>query len=184
VRRSILLFLLPFIVFTYVVFLLSQSACGYVRATKAVKEIPFNHKSHMTKDYGIDNCESCHKYTADGRFQGMPTVAECTVCHDREGSYSGDKDTPKRKAFFDNYKDTDKPWTAFAKQPDLVYFSHKVVMTARYEDGRKKSRCGSCHGDKLNSMTTKRIKGTMLMGQCMDCHTALKISNKCMVCHD
>jgi len=24
----------------------------------------------------------------------------------------------------------------------------------------------------------------MPMGQCMDCHTALKISNACAVCHD
>ncbi len=182
-RRTILLFILPFIVFSYVVFLLSQSACDYARTTKAVKEIPFNHKSHVTT-YGAEKCEQCHGYSADGRFKGLPTVGDCTACHDRSASNSGDKDTPKRKAIFDNYKDTDKPWTTFAKQPDLVYFSHKVVMTATFEDGKKKARCGSCHGDKANSMTTKRISGTMLMGQCMDCHTALKISNKCMVCHD
>ncbi len=47
-----------------------------------------------------------------------------------------------------------------------------------------KSRCESCHGDKAGSMDTAMIKGKMLMGQCMDCHTALNISNKCAVCHD
>ena len=148
----------------------------------AVKKIPFNHKSHITK-YDAD-CSMCHLYSANGRFSGLPTVGECTQCHDRDSVGVSDKLSPKRKPFFDNYKDIDKPWESHAKQPDLVYFSHKVVMTAEYEDGRKKARCTSCHGNKEDSMTTQRIKGKMLMGQCMDCHTALKISNKCTVCHD
>jgi hypothetical protein len=152
----------------------------------AKKEIPFNHQSHLTK-YGA-NCDTCHGYSEDGRFKGLPTVAECVVCHDRGSGYEGDALTPKRKAFFDRYSDTDKPWEAFAKQPDLAYFSHKVVMTSVYENGKPKARCGSCHGDKENSMTTAKIKGKMLMGQCEDCHTALSktghyISNKCAVCH-
>ena len=90
----------------------------------------------------------------------------------------------RRKPMLDKYADTDKPWGSFAKQPDLVYFSHKVVMTAEYDDGRKKARCGSCHGDKANSRDMSMVKGKMLMGQCEDCHTALRISNKCAVCHD
>jgi len=147
------------------------------------KPIPFNHKSHITK-YDAD-CETCHGYYDNGRFKGLPTVAECTQCHDRDAKVTGgDPTDPKRKPFLDKYKDTDKPWGSHAKQPDLVYFSHKAVMTAKYLDGRKKARCGSCHGDKAGSMTTAKIKGKMLMGQCMDCHTALKISNKCAVCHD
>jgi hypothetical protein len=48
----------------------------------------------------------------------------------------------------------------------------------------KKARCASCHGNKAKSMTTKKIMGKMPMGTCMDCHTSLKISNKCAVCHD
>lgn len=182
-RRSILLFLLPFIVFSYLFFLISQTACDAFRAPRPQKELPFNHKSHVTK-YGAEDCTMCHGYYADGRFKGLPTVAECVQCHDRGSDVTGDPETPKRKAFFDSYKDTDKPWGAYATQPDLVYFSHEVVMTAKYEDGRLKARCGSCHGDKAGSMTTEMIKGKMLMGQCMDCHTALKLSNKCMVCHD
>ena len=148
----------------------------------AEKKIPFNHKSHLTK-YGTD-CETCHMYTDKGRFLGLPTVAECTQCHDREGGYSNDPSTPDKKVFFKDFKDTYKPWGSHAKQPDLVYFSHKVVITAKNSDGTNRARCASCHGDKANSRNTKRIKGKMLMGQCMDCHTALKISNKCAVCHD
>ena len=81
--------------------------------------------------------------------------------------------------FFKGFKDTDKPWTSWVKQPDLVYFSHMAVMK-----NNKTARCASCHGDKANSMTTAKIKGKMPMGQCMDCHTSLGISNACAVCHD
>jgi hypothetical protein len=162
----------------------------------AAKPIPFNHQSHMTK-YGISNCIECHRYEGikngkevdgeivNGRFLGSPSIGDCTSCHARDAAL--DSDNPleaKRKPIFDSYKDEDKPWGSFANQPDLVYFSHSVVMTAKYDDGRLKARCGSCHGDKLHSTDTKMIKGKMLMGQCMDCHTALHISNKCAVCHD
>jgi menaquinone reductase, multiheme cytochrome c subunit len=172
VKRS-LLFIIPFIVLTYLSFILFQKACDLTMNLQAEKGLPFNHKSHVA-DYGTE-CGDCHLYDANGRFQGIPTVAKCIECHPRDGD---------KKGMFKDYKDADKPWQSFATQPDLVYFSHKVVMTAKFEDGRLKSRCGSCHGDKAGSMTTDKIKGKMLMGQCMDCHTALHLSNSCMVCHD
>ena len=88
----------------------------------------------------------------NGRFKGLPTVAECTSCHDPNGTGNdADPNVARRKPMLDKFKDTDKPWGSYAKQPDLVYFSHKVVMTAKYEDGRMKARCGSCHGDKADS---------------------------------
>ncbi len=147
------------------------------------KKLPFNHQSHLTK-YNAD-CGSCHGFSDDGRFKGIPTVAQCTVCHDRQGPISDpDPNVPRKKPMFANYKDEAKPWGSFAQQPDLVYFSHKVVMTAKHEDGRLKARCGSCHGDKAHSTEARGIKGKMPMGQCMDCHTSLNISNKCAVCHD
>ncbi|HOO72128.1 MAG TPA: cytochrome c3 family protein [Spirochaetota bacterium] len=181
-KRS-LFFIIPFIVLTYASLILFQKACDYTMNLQAEKRLPFNHKSHVTK-YGTD-CETCHGYYDNGRFKGLPTIAECTMCHDRNGeNHNPDPLVPTRKAMLDGFKDSDKPWQSFATQPDLVYFSHKVVMTSTFEDGRKKARCGSCHGDKAGSSTTEKIKGKMLMGQCMDCHTALHISNKCLVCHD
>ena len=185
-KRSLLLFFLPFIVFTYFSFIVSQQACDYVMSNKPEKKLPFNHRNHLSKtlDYGISGCEDCHGFTDNGRFKGLPSVGDCTGCHDREGSVGGNDFGPKRKPFFDNYKDSDRPWGAYAKQPDLVYFSHKVVMSATDKNGNKRARCSSCHGDKADSINGKKLKGKMLMGQCMDCHTALKISNKCAVCHD
>lgn len=188
-RRSLLLFFTPFIIFTWIFFGISQKGCDSVMQADAAKPIPFNHQSHI-KNYGIKDCTTCHRYEGtkdgklvggNGRFLGTPSVGECTSCHVRDKAANSQI---RRIADFDSYKDEDRPWGSFAKQPDLVYFSHSVVMTAKFEDGRLKARCGSCHGDKLHSTNTKMIKGKMLMGQCMDCHTALHISNQCAVCHD
>lgn len=184
-RRSLLLFFTPFILFAWIFLGISSKGCADFMQADAAKKLPFNHKSHMQLAAINGNCEVCHGYEENGRFLGIPTVGQCTSCHARDGVLnSNDPNVPRRKPMFDSYKDTDKPWTSWAKQPDLVYFSHKVVMTAQFEDGRKKARCGSCHGDKANSINGDMIKGKMLMGQCMDCHTALHISNKCAVCHD
>ncbi len=183
-RRSLLLFFTPFILFTSVFYIVSVKGCDSIMQADAAKKLPFNHENHVEKYVGED-CTHCHAYENNGRFTGIPTVGVCTDCHARDGVVSSDDPAvAKRKPMFDKYKDTDKPWGSFAQQPDLVYFSHKVVMTAKYEDGRLKARCGSCHGDKAGSTGTRMIKGKMLMGQCMDCHTALHLSNKCAVCHD
>lgn len=182
-KRTVALIGIPFIVLTYLSLILFQNACDYGMSNKPKKEIPFNHQSHMTK-YGA-TCDTCHGYDANGRFKGIPTVAECLNCHDREAAVSSsDPSKPRGKAMFAAYKDTDIPWESKAKQPDLVYFSHKVVMDAKYDDGRLKSRCGSCHGDKGNTTRAVGLTDKMPMGQCMDCHTALRISNACAVCHD
>ena len=151
---------------------------------EATKKIPFSHKNHI-QYWGVTDCTTCHGYYEDGRFKGLPSVAECTQCHARDGVLTAsDHTTPRKKTMFDSWKDTDRPWTSWAKQPDLVYFSHKVVMTAQFEDGRLKARCAGCHGDKAGSANTEMVQGKMLMGKCMDCHTALNISNSCAVCHD
>ncbi len=168
--RSLLLFFLPFIIFTYVSFVVFQKACDHAMNVQAEKKIPFSHKTHVEK-YGAADCETCHMYAGNGRFKGLPTVADCKMCHDGN--------TAKEKAMFAGFKDSDVPWTSYAQQPDLVYFSHIAVMK-----NEKTARCASCHGDKGHSTTTSKIKGKMPMGQCMDCHDALKISNACMVCHD
>lgn len=189
-KRTILLIGIPFITCFYFSYIVSQMGCNYAMANHPEKSIYFNHKSHLEKYYPAngmskDDCESCHRYEGNGRFAGIPTVAECTSCHDRQGpGKEAGPETALRKPMLNKYKDTDKPWGSYAKQPDLVYFSHKAVMTAQYEDGRKKARCGSCHGNKAGSTDMAMVKGKMPMGQCMDCHTALSISNKCAVCHD
>lgn len=164
-KRSLLLIFLPFIIFAFLSFFIFQKGCDYAMSNQAEKPIPFNHKTHLTQGYGISGCEDCHGYYENGRFTGIPTVGQCRACHE--------------KPIFKDYKDSDVPWESYARQPDLVYFSHIAVLK-----NRKEARCSSCHGDKQNAVDGRKIKGKMSMGVCMDCHTALKISNKCAVCHD
>jgi len=167
--RSFLLFFLPFIIFTYIAFIVFQQACDYAMNVQAKKLLPFNHQTHTTQ-YGAD-CELCHSYDANGRFNGIPTVAVCKQCHD--------PNKVNNATFFAGYSDTDKPWESFEQQPDLVYFSHMAVTK-----NEQKVQCISCHGDKGASKTTAKIKGKMAMGVCMDCHTVTNVSNSCTVCHD
>lgn len=189
-KRTALLIGIPFVAALIGSYIISQKGCEYVMANHPDKPVAFNHKSHLMKWFpanGLskDNCEVCHGFYENGRFKGLPTIAECTSCHDPEAlKQATTPDAPMRKPELARYKPTDRPWGSYAKQPDLVYFSHKVVMTARFEDGRLKQRCASCHGDKANSTNTAMLKGKMLMSQCEDCHSALHISNTCAVCHD
>ncbi len=184
-KRTILLFGIPFVIVLCFAFIVSQKGCDYLMANHPDKPIPFDHKNHLTKYGAGSDCTTCHGYYENGRFKGLPSVAECTVCHDRQGlESSNDPTVPLKKVLFEKYKDTDRPWGSYAKQPGLVYFSHKVVMTAKFEDGRLKAQCSTCHGDKATTVNTAMLKGKMLMGQCEDCHEALNISNKCAVCHD
>lgn len=174
-KRSLLLFFLPFISFGLISYLGFIKACDYAMSNQVDQSIPFNHKSHVTR-YGAADCDLCHGYYENGRFKGVPTVGDCKQCHDGQ--------TAAEKAMFKNHQDGDRPWGVWARQPDLVYFSHIAVLK-----NTKKAQCPSCHGDRAGAMTTARVKGNvggtkMPMGQCMDCHTALKISNKCLVCHD
>ncbi len=196
-KRSLLLFGIPFIVLSVVSFVVFGKSCDHVMANKAEKPIPFDHKSHLAKFneddvvsiYGISDCTDCHGYYSNGRFKGIPTVGDCVGCHSREGTTrvvrSNGRSLPARKPMFDDYKDNESPWESYARQPDLVYFSHLAVIEGYKNHGNLEARCASCHGNKEDSRRASvKLKGKMPMGQCMDCHTALKLSNKCAVCHD
>ena len=170
-KRTLILILLPFIIIGLLFFVVSQKACDWAMNFQAEKTVPFNHKAHLT-EYDADGCETCHGFYENGQFKGIPTIGTCNdLCHDG--------DTASELEQFANLKQDYKSWEAFAKQPDLVFFSHKVVLASPKAVG-----CASCHGDKENSTTTDKIKGKMKMGECMDCHKSLKISNKCAICHD
>lgn len=158
-------------------------SCDDTMQENAIPSIPFMHKTHVEK-YGIKDCGTCHKYDEIERFQGLPTIGECTACHDRNGELTGkDHMTPRKKTVFDSFADKDKPWAFRAKKPGLLYYSHKIVMSSKSEDVRLKSRCETCHGDKAGSTVIARVTGNLLMEQCMDCHDDFKIVNKCPVCH-
>ena len=184
-KRSIVLFIAPFIICLFVFFVFFHKACGDLGMdVHAKRDILFNHKTHVQEQKY--DCETCHGYDESGRFIGIPTVGVCKSCHgpDKEG-----KSLAMRLPYLEMFKDNQKAWSSYATQAPLVYFSHKVVMGAKYQDGGSKMgkgalACGSCHGDIANATHGVTIRGRMPMGQCMDCHDAINVSNKCAVCHD
>ncbi|MBP7734377.1 MAG: cytochrome c3 family protein [Spirochaetes bacterium] len=162
---------------------ISMKSCNYAQADEATP-IPFIHKTHI-EEYGIKNCGTCHKYDKIGRFQGLPTIGECTACHSRDGELiNKDHMSPRKKTMFDAYTDKDRPWTSRAKKQELVYYSHKVAASATMADGSIKLRCVSCHGDKATPAAATKLEGKQLMDQCMDCHAARKLVNACVFCHN
>ncbi len=170
-KRSILLFLIPFIIFTYASFIVFQKGCEYGMSAHAEKNMHFSHKRHI-EEYGASDCEICHFYKDNGRYSGIPTIETCFQCHGKE------------EPLFRKLDDNDKPWESFAKQPDHVYFSHIVHMKSTFPDGRQKNLCVNCHGNKEEDMKGVKIMGMMKMDRCEDCHDHLYASNKCFVCHD
>lgn len=180
-KRSTLL--TPFLIIAWSFICISNMSCADPAQAKSSKTIPFIHKTHVEK-YRISDCGTCHKYDSIGRFKGLPTVGDCTACHNREGDVcNNDHMAPRKKTIFDSFTDGDRPWAYKAQKPDLVYYSHKIVMSAKSEDIRLKTRCATCHGDKADSTGVAAMKGKPLMDQCIDCHEAFDIVNKCPVCH-
>ncbi len=157
------------------------TSCEAEKKANAVEKIPFSHATHIEK-YNIKDCGTCHKYDDQKAFRGMPTVGDCTVCHDRNGTLTGkDHMTPRKKSIFDSYTDKDSPWVSKAEDKQLVYYSHKVALSSEMPDGKKQLRCTPCHGDRVSSNST--AKGEKLMKQCIECHTSFKMNNQCDVCH-
>jgi len=168
--KAFLPFVIPFMVFGMLTFIVTWYGCDYMENFHAKKELPFTHKTH-TELYKIQ-CQQCHGFDENGRFKGIPTAGDCRSCHDGESA--------SEKAFLKDLPDDYRPWESFSRQPDLVYFSHIAIVA----HAQGQNNCTPCHGDKGITVDTAKISGKMKMGQCMDCHDSLNISNKCTICHD
>ena len=80
--------------------------------------LDFNHKLHVEN---AGSCESCHAFTEDGRFPGLPGIDNCVQCHaDIQG-----KD-PSEAILVNDYikKGREIPWLVYSRQPQCVFFSH------------------------------------------------------------
>ncbi|HPS59275.1 MAG TPA: cytochrome c3 family protein [Spirochaetota bacterium] len=164
---------------------LSAASCKKTTQADEIKVIPFSHNTHV-QNYNIKDCGTCHKYDANGTFQGLPSVGECTACHRGNGDLFSDdrKANPRKKTMFDSWTDKDKPWVSRVENSRLFYFSHKVKMTTNLTESTTKLKCDMCHSDKAVSTGRARLKGEKLMEECIYCHTAYKLDNTCTICHD
>jgi len=133
--------------------------------------ISFNHKRHQ--EQGIE-CLTCHPHYKDQTFSGMPTLSTCLECHKDPLTQSTEEE--KIRQF--EKRGQEIPWRRLYGQPDHVFFSHRRHVTLG------KLECQQCHGNIGQSdEPPNRPWVKMTMRWCMDCHTAKKVTNDCLVCH-
>ncbi|MBU1170635.1 MAG: cytochrome c family protein [Proteobacteria bacterium] len=137
-------------------------AVGWIAFPKLLyseKQQPFdfNHAIHM--DLVDEGCESCHLFREDGTYAGVPTLDQCSGCHEDAQS-----DSPDEEIFVNEYvaNQQEVPWLIYSKQPDCVFFSHAVhVKTAEME-------CAECHGDIGTSESLKVYRENRITGYSQD----------------
>jgi hypothetical protein len=201
----------PIILF-FIVGLVASLVVGWVVFPKVLysqrkQPIDFNHALHnKLVDAG---CESCHFFREDGSFSGVPTLAQCTDCHEEVNG-----ENPEETKFVNEYvaKGREVPWLVYAKQPDCVFFSHAAHVKMAGMD------CVTCHGyigesEHMKIYEQNRITGysrdiyghniagallparypwdRMKMDDCAACHHEYNVSQGsvqthrggCFVCH-
>lgn len=116
----------------------------------------FNHALHNEE---LGDCESCHFFREDGTFSGVPTLAQCTDCHE---DVMGE--TEDETVFVEQYvwKEREVPWRVYSRQPDCVFFSHAAHVL------KSGMICESCHGDVGNSTSLPPYQENRITGYSRD----------------
>ena len=159
--------------------------------------IQFSHASHAGPDLGL-SCQDCHGFDGDGRFQGVPGIANCAGCHQEAQGTTDDE-----RLLVDRYVTpaTEVPWLIYARQPVNVHFSHAAHVRLA---GIACERCHGPHGagDRLRPFERNRLSGYsrdiwgrsisrlrraewegMKMADCQRCHRERGASGSCLTCH-
>ena len=163
------------------------------------KKQPFDF-SHVVHNEAVDDgCESCHFFREDGSFAGVPTLEQCSGCHEEAQG-----EDPNEQIFVDEYvaKEKEVPWLSYSRQADCVFFSHAAHVK------KAEMTCTECHGpvgesEHLKVYEENRITGlsrdiwgqsiggfrtntwdSMKMDVCANCHEE-KTGSKgsCFQCH-
>ncbi len=159
--------------------------------------LQFSHAIHAGDAVGM-SCEDCHGFDEQGRFQGIPTTANCAMCHEEALT-----NTENERRLIDEYVRPGReiPWLVYARQPDNVHFPHAPHTVLA------DLTCERCHGDhertaslrvyERNRLSTysrdiwgRRISGLgsdppdgMKMSDCSSCHRARGVIESCLDCH-
>jgi menaquinone reductase, multiheme cytochrome c subunit len=158
--------------------------------------LQFSHKVHT--EQSSMPCETCHEFSDDGRFKGIPAMSKCAECHAAPlGS------TENEKRLVEEYVTAQKeiPWKVYSRQPDNACFSHATHLKV----GNLK--CEDCHGpygsgERLEDYQMNRITGYsrdiwgrnisgvssrawegMKMDRCVRCHHQQNRVDGCIDCH-
>jgi glucose dehydrogenase len=131
--------------------------------------VPFSHRVHSSA--GV-NCGSCHQLTANGKQMRIPTVVQCTVCHE-----SIARERPAILKLASLQKEGGRiSWARVYQLPDYVFFSHQKHFAAQVD-------CAVCHGNVRSLDAMRQVKDVSMMS-CVNCHRLRKATVFCGQCHN
>ena len=139
------------------------------RRDAPVQPLPFSHRQHL--EQGLE-CRGCHANPDPGEKMTFPSTTKCMSCH---SGVAADKPTIKDLTKFHQNKE-EVPWVRIYKNPDWVWFSHRVHLGAG-------AKCDRCHGAVAERNTLwKEVPITM--ENCIKCHRENNASTACNYCHE
>ncbi len=140
-------------------------------ATAPRQPIAFTHARHVQA--GLQ-CLDCHRYAARSPQAGLPSVRECSLCHQKINPGA----PALRQVAVYARAGEEIPWRpvyGFAASA-RVRFRHDMHVAVGVA-------CSSCHGDVAHEATARRSL-RLDMGVCLGCHRQHGASTECEKCHD
>ena len=152
-----------------VLFALSVTSCVLVDAfSSPEKKFAFSHRVHVV-DQGLD-CVDCHRAWEKAENPGMPSAAQCALCHNELDAEKPD-DHKVASLFVDKKFKT----THAIALSDEIVFSHLKHAT-------RDNDCNVCHtGTKQNEVAAE--EPAFSMDSCTSCHEQRQAKNDCEQCH-
>ena len=127
----------------------------------------FSHARHLQEKL---TCADCHVPAKDGGPPGMPSAAQCAICHARMDP----EKAPEHQAaslFVDGVpRDAGKD-----------RLSGEVIFGRGYHTELGLA-CGTCHVG-IQSSTGEEATRTLRMADCQNCHAGTGVARACSTCH-
>ena len=150
--------------------LLGLAGCAIFGSLPAEKPqgLAFSHKLHV-EGQGL-GCADCHAKWNMAEEPGMPSLAQCMLCHAQI-----DAPKPPEKQVKQLFDGTAFKAHHFAALPDETRFTHQ-------QHAGRDPECASCHGVLAESerpLPAQRLS----MEDCEKCHAQRNAPNECSTCH-
>lgn len=130
--------------------------------------LAFSHRLHF-QDEGLD-CIVCHSTYDSADDPGMPTLAQCMLCHE-----DIDAEKPPERRIETLFEGEAYLAHRVSALSDEIVFSHAAHAI-------DESLCGTCHeGIEESERLEERV--AVSMDECSACHVNLSIENECSTCH-
>lgn len=143
--------------------------CEMMEGKSGPKKPTFDHKLHV-EDQGLE-CANCHAGADTADAPGMPTLAQCQLCH---AEIDAEKPPDQQVAsLFVN----DELQTSYKKAlTSEILFPHSKHAEAGLD-------CAACHDSILGDGKAETPIAPTRMSACMDCHAVRNAPNDCATCH-